>query len=181
MGTRHVALLRGVNVGRARRIAMGDLRALVEGLGYRDVSTLLNSGNVVFTATGRNAGSSAVRIEKALAAQLNIDARVFVLSAEDLAAALKENPLGRIAHDPSRFLLAVTCDPSEHAKLVPLAQQAWKPDALAIGKRVAYLWCADGLIESRLAQAVNRVLGEAVTTRNWATMTKLLALAEGVG
>jgi len=181
MGTRHVALLRGVNVGRARRIAMADLRALVEGLGYRDVSTLLNSGNVVFTATGRNAGSSAARIEKALAAQLSIDARVFVLSAEELAAVLKENPLGHIAHDPSRFLLAVTSGPSEHAKLIPLAQQAWKPDALAIGKRVAYLWCADGLIESRLAQAVNRALGEAVTTRNWATMTKLLALAEGAG
>lgn len=181
MGTRHVALLRGVNVGRARRIAMADLRALVEGLGYRDVSTLLNSGNVVFSATGRNAGNSAARIEKALAAQLSVDARVFVLSAEELAAALAENPLSHIAHDPSRFLLAVTSGGSEHAKLLPLAEQAWKPDALAIGKRVAYLWCAAGLIESRLNQAVNRTLGEGVTSRNWATMTKLLALAEGAG
>jgi uncharacterized protein (DUF1697 family) len=181
MGTRQVALLRGVNVGRTRRIAMADLRALVEGLGYREVTTLLNSGNVVFTATAKTAGNSAARIEKALATQLSVDARVFVLSGEELAAALAKNPLGHIADDPSRFLLAVTSGPPGHAKLLPLAQRTWEPDALAIGTRVAYLWCAAGLIESKLNQAVNRALGEAVTSRNWATMTKLLALAEGRG
>ncbi|HTT10988.1 MAG TPA: DUF1697 domain-containing protein [Burkholderiaceae bacterium] len=178
MATRHVALLRGVNVGRTRRVAMADLRALVEGLGYRAVVTLLNSGNVVFTASGRESGASARRIEKALVAQLGVESRVFVLSAAELAVAVAENPVGRVAHDPSRLLVAVTADASAHARLAPLARQTWTPDALAVGKRVAYLWCADGLIASRLMLAVNRTLGEGVTARNWATMTKLLALAQ---
>ena len=177
MGTRQVALLRGVNVGRTRRVAMADLRALVEGLGYRQVATLLNSGNVVFTAGGKTAGTSARRIEKALVSQLSVDARVFVLSAAELAVAVAENPLGPIAHDPSRLLIAVTANPSAHARLAPLTRRTWTPDALVIGRRVAYLWCADGLIASRLMQSVSRALGDDVTARNWATMTKLLALA----
>jgi uncharacterized protein (DUF1697 family) len=177
MSARQIALLRGINVGRAKRVAMADLRALVEGLGYGDVRTLLNSGNVVFSATGKGAANSAARIEKALATELGVDARVFVLDAVELAAAIAENPLGKIAHDPSRLLVAVTAGTAAHAKLAPLAQQPWKPDALAIGKRVAYLWCAEGLIASKLAQAVSRALGKDVTMRNWATMTKLLALA----
>jgi uncharacterized protein (DUF1697 family) len=178
MSARKIALLRGINVGRAKRVAMADLRALVEDLGYRDVATLLNSGNVVFTASGRDAVNPAARIEKALADQLEVASRVFVLEAGELAAAVAQNPLGDIAHDPSRFLLAVSAAPADHAKFTLLAKQAWKPDALVVGTRVAYLWCADGLIASRLAQAVNRALGEGVTTRNWATMTKLLALAQ---
>jgi uncharacterized protein (DUF1697 family) len=178
MATRQIALLRGINVGRAKRIAMADLRALVEGLGYTDVRTLLNSGNVVFTAAGKLATGSAARIEKAIAADLGVASRVFVLDAGELAAAVAGNPLGKIAHDPARFLLAVTAAPADHAKLAPLSKQDWKPDALAVGKRVAYLWCADGILASKLAQAVSRALGDGATTRNWATMTKLLALAQ---
>src|SRR5882672_6046088 len=146
MGTRQIALLRGINVGRAKRIAMADLRALVERLGYTDVRTLLNSGNVVFTARGKNAANAAARIEKALVADLGVMARVVVLDAGELAAAIAANPLGGIARDPSRFLLAVSATPVDHAKFVPLATQSWKPDALALGERVAYMWCASGLI-----------------------------------
>jgi len=176
--TRQIALLRGINVGRAKRVAMADLRALFESLGYREVRTLLNSGNVVFTPSGKSPAATGARIEKALVSELDLVSRVFVLDAAELAAAIAENPLGKIAHDPSRLLLAVTATVADHAKLGPLAKQVWKPDALAVGKRVAYLWCADGLIASKLVQAVNRALGDAVTMRNWATMNKLLALAQ---
>jgi uncharacterized protein (DUF1697 family) len=63
----HVALLRGINVGKAKRVGMADLRALVEGLGYRDVRTLLNSGNVVFAVPKSARGEPAARIETAIA------------------------------------------------------------------------------------------------------------------
>jgi uncharacterized protein (DUF1697 family) len=178
MSSRQIALLRGVNVGRARRVAMADLRALVERLGYRDVRTLLNSGNVVFSASAKNAANAAARIERALVADLGVAAGVFVLDAAELAAIVAANPLARVAHDPARLLLAVTSAPALHARFAPLAAQDWTPDALAVGQRVAYLWCADGLIASRLMQAAQRALGDGMTTRNWATMTKLLALAE---
>ena len=95
MTGRYVALLRGINVGRAKRVAMADLRAVVEDLGYADVRTLLNSGNVVFTAPGSSAGDAAGRIGAALEAQLGISSRIVVLAARDLAADRRRQPPAR--------------------------------------------------------------------------------------
>ena len=176
---RMVGLIRGINVGRAKRVAMADLRALVEGLGYGDVRTLLNSGNVVFTAPRTTTARAAARIEEGLATQLGVPARVMVLTAAELAAAVAANPLLGVATDPPRLLVAVLADPADRAKLEPLVKQDWTPEALALGPRVAYLWCAAGILDSRLLTAVGRAVGDAVTTRNWTTVTKLQALAGG--
>ena len=174
---RQAALLRGVNVGTAKRVAMADLRALVEGLGYTDVRTLLNSGNVVYTAPGVTPGAAAARIEGALAVRLGVPAMVVALAAEELAVAVADNPLARVADNPSRLLVAVPADPQASTRLEPLVEQDWSPEALALGARVAYLWCPAGVIASRVSAAVGRALGDEVTSRNWATMTKLQALA----
>ena len=171
-----IALLRGINVGRAKRVAMADLRALVEGLGYGDVRTLLNSGNVVFTVPGTAKGDVASRIEKAIETQLGVSSRVTVITAAELAAIVEENPLLEIADNPSRLLIAVLNDKADRTRLEPLLKEDWGPDALAVGQRVAYMWCAGGLLESRLADTIGRVLRDAVTTRNWATILKLHAL-----
>lgn len=179
MTGRLVALLRGINVGRARRVAMADLRSLVSGLGYRDVATVLNSGNVVFTAPGVAPGDAAAAIEGALVAILGVRARVTVLTAADLADAVRDNPLVAVAADPSRLLLAFLTDPADRPVLVPFLAQDWSPETLALGGRVAYLWCPAGVLASRLPEAVGRALGDAVTTRNWATVTKLHTLAAG--
>jgi uncharacterized protein (DUF1697 family) len=176
---RYVALVRGINVGRAKRIAMADLRGLVEELGYADVRTLLNSGNIVFTSAARAAAAAGPRIERAMADRLKVSARVIVLSASELADAVAGNPLLSIAHDPSRLLVTVLGERSHRSRLDALTREDWAPDALAVGDRVAYLWCADGLLASRLAAAVGRALGDGATARNWATMVKLHALATG--
>lgn len=176
---RHVALIRGINVGKAKRVAMADLRALVEDLGYGDVRTLLNSGNVVFTVPAKSKGAAAARMEEALTAKLGVSARFQVLSAAELATVVAENPLGEVADDPSRLLIAFLANPADLARLEPLAKQDWGADVLALGTRAAYLWCGGGILASKLPEAVGRVLGDAVTTRNWATVTKLQALVAG--
>jgi len=174
----HVALIRGINVGKAKRVAMADLRSLMEKLGYGDARTLLNSGNVVFEA-GRDApGKVAARVEQGMVAKLKVSARVTVLTAADFATVVEENPLGGVADNPSRLLVAFLTDPADAKRLQLLARQAWKPEALGLGSRAAYLWCPAGIIESRLAAAVGGVLGEATTTRNWATVTKIQALVQ---
>lgn len=175
---RQVALLRGINVGKAKRVAMADLRALVEELGYGNVRTLLNSGNVVFTAPRVSPGSAAKRIEEALVARTGVTSRVTVLTAAELAAIVADNPLRSVASDPTRLLVVVLRDPGDAPRLAPLAAQDWSPEVLALGERVAYLWCPDGLLASRLPEAVGKLLGDAITMRNWATTTKLLALVE---
>jgi uncharacterized protein (DUF1697 family) len=171
MPERQVAFLRGINVGRAKRVAMLDLRALVEDLGYRDVRTLLQSGNVLFT--GRVGGSTASRIEKAIRDRLGMDVRVTVLTASELAMAIAENPLVEVAKNPSRHMVAILKDPADRKLVVKLAREDWSPEAFALGKRVAYFWCPDGILESRVAKAIDRALGDRVTTRNWGTLTKL--------
>src|SRR5262245_27198653 len=177
MASMHVALLRGINVGRAKRVAMADLRALVEKLGYGDVRTLLNSGNVVFSADATGARSATAKIEQGLEKKLGVSSRVIVVSADQLSDAVTGNPLAKVATNPSRMMVAFLARPEDRALLTPLTRKDWKPERFALGARVAYIWCPDGILESPLSVAVNRALGDAVTVRNWATTTKLLALA----
>ena len=176
---RRVALLRGINVGRAKRVAMADLRTLVEDLGYGDVRTLLNSGNIVFTVPSTERRDSAARIEKAIASRLGVSSRVTVLTATEVVAAVRHNPLSDVADNPSRLLVMVLADPTARIQLKPFLKQRWHPEVIALGTRVAYLWCPLGVIESRLMVAVNRTLGDAGTARNMATMVKLQALTGG--
>ena len=176
MTATHVALIRGINVGRAKRVAMADLRALVAGLGYGDVRTLLNSGNVVFTAPGTAPDDPAARIEEAMAEGLGVSARVIVLTVAELSAVMAENPLLGVADDPSRLLVTVLRTRADRARLEPLLAQDGAADELALGTRAAYLWCPNGLLESPLAEPLSRAVGEAGTARNWNTLTKLHAL-----
>jgi uncharacterized protein (DUF1697 family) len=174
-----VALLRGINVGKGKRVTMIALRSLVENLGYGEVRTLLNSGNVVFSAPKAAARDAASRIENALAAVVGFSARVTVLSAAELATVIEENPLLKIADNPSRLLVALLKDPADRLKLAPLSKQDWGKDALGVGTRAAYLWCAEGIIASKLNESVNRLLGDRVTSRNWATILKLRDMMAG--
>ena len=178
MAGTHVALLRGINVGKAKRVAMADLRELVADLGYDDVRTLLNSGNVVFTAPRSARGDPASRIERAIAARLGVTSRVTVLSAAELSAIVRDNPLLDVVDDPSRLMVTVLTNPADRAELKPLLKEDWGDEALALGPRVAYVWCPEGVLKSRATEALNRALGDAATSRNWATIRKLHALVE---
>jgi uncharacterized protein (DUF1697 family) len=176
---RCVALFRGINVGKAKRIAMADLRALFVRLGYIQVTTLLNSGNVVFTPVkSETAASTAASIEKAVADRLRVKSRVTVIAGKEVAEAVRKNPFEKIAKDPSRMLVLVPCDKEAATELKFLLKKDWKPEALALGKRVAWLWCAKGILDSPLWAEVNRTLGDRGTSRNMTTMTKLLDLCE---
>lgn len=174
-----IALLRGINVGKAKRIAMADLRALVGKLGYGDVRTLLNSGNVVYTLPAKVRGDSAARIEKAIANELGVSSRVTVITAEDLASAVERNPLREAKANPPRFLVAFLNPSADRALLAPLSKRKWGKEKFSLGDRVAYLWCADGILDSELLTEMGRLLKDGITTRNWATVTKLHALATG--
>jgi uncharacterized protein (DUF1697 family) len=176
---RWVALIRGINVGRANRVAMADLRELLADLGYSGVRTLLNSGNVVFTPPARDPARGedpAPRIQEALAERLGVRARVVSLSATALDDVIGGNPLAGIATDPSRLLVAFPAAASRLSNLEDLADQVWTPEALAVGAAAAYLWCPGGVSNSRLWSAVNAAMGDAVTSRNWTTVLALQAL-----
>jgi uncharacterized protein (DUF1697 family) len=159
---------------------MADLRDLFEGLGFRDVRTLLNSGNIIFSVPHRGSGDLSSRIEQALASSLSLTSSVTILAAEEVIAAVRDNPLSHVATNPSQLLVLVPQVSSDIAMLKPLLKKQWAPEVLAVGKRVAYLWCANGVAKSPLWTAGDRALGRTGTVRNIATLTKAAALIEGV-
>ena len=173
-----IALLRGVNVGRAKRIAMAELRQLIESLGNTNVRTLLNSGNVVFDTNRQSANKLSHSIEAALEARFGFPAAVVIVTAAELAAIVQTNPLPRAPEQPSRYLVAVAPGEAALAKAKPLLGQQWTPEAIAFGQRAAYLWCANGILESKVLKAFERATEGATTARNWATLLKLLAVAK---
>jgi uncharacterized protein (DUF1697 family) len=177
MAATHVALLRGINVGTAKRVAMEDLRGLMDRLGFRSVRTLLNSGNIVFTANGR-AGNPAPRIEREIEAQLGVASRVTVLTAAELDVAVRGNTLLKVATHPSRLMVGILASRDDRSRLEPLTRRRWREERLALGERVCYLWCPDGISKSKLAEAVDEALGDAITSRNWNTMQKLHDLVQ---
>jgi uncharacterized protein (DUF1697 family) len=156
---------------------MAELRELIEGLGFSDVRTLLNSGNAVFQSPRPGVAEIAAMIEAAIETRFGFAVPVVVLTAEDLNAIVAENALLQASGDPSKFLVAFVADGATLAKAGPLLAQSWAPDAISVGDKAAYLWCANGIIESKLVQAFSRATGEAATTRNWATVLKLQAIS----
>ena len=161
---RYIALLRGINVGRAKRVAMADLRKLIEDLGYTEVRSVLNSGNVVFSGSPRPQEAVAAEIEERLVLKLGVASRTLVLDGEELAAIVAANPLLYQASDHARQAIEALC------------AQDWQPGAVALGERAIYVWCPDGVLDSAAAAALGKHLGDATTSRNWATLSKLHAL-----
>lgn len=160
---------------------MADLRTLVADFGHANARTVLNSGNVVFTAKDDSPADLATQIERALLMRLDVAAHVVVLTEAEMTAVMNENSLADKADDPSKLIVAVPFVTADLPKLEPLLDQDWDDDVLALGSRAAYLWCAGGILESRLPNSVSRLLKDAVTTRNWATMQKVQELMSAAG
>ena len=175
MAGTHVAFVRGINVGRAKRVAMSALRGVLEALGHRDVRTLLNSGNAVFTCDRADPDRIASEIEGAVLARLGVSARVVVLTRAELLGVVSENPLRAVARDPTRLIVSLCRDAAALRAVRRLEREDRGDEALATGPLAAYLWCPKGILASALAPAVGRLMGESATSRNLATLSKVEA------
>lgn len=172
-----VALLRGINVGKAKRVAMADLRSVLESLGYTNVRTLLASGNVVFESRRALAKDAAARMQAALIEATGVSSRFIVRSGAELSAVVEGNPLAARIAEPSRGFVTFVQPGVSLAAVQAMRKQAWGTDELALGDGVIYTWCPDGLLESALMEAIGKALRDDITVRNWATTVKLDALA----
>jgi uncharacterized protein (DUF1697 family) len=170
----HVVLLRGINLAAKRRIAMADLRAWLTDLGYEDVRTLLQSGNVVFRTNKRPA---AVRkeVEAALVEGAGFAVDCVLRTAAELRAVVDADPFGDVVTDPSRYLVSFLDVPGKWPE-VDLA--AFLPERVHLAEREAYFWVPGGIQKSKILAAFPARKGEVATVRNWNTVTKLLAMAE---
>ena len=170
----YIALLRGINVGRAKRVPMADLRELLGQLGCTSVRTLLQSGNAIFDHPDGHPATLANAIETALAEDLGVSARCLVWPAASLRAVIAANPFPERAAEGSKYLallLSAALDPrlvSEHDP------RALAPDDIRLGDGVIYQWCPNGVLEApAVGTFVERHFGVVATARNWNTVSKL--------
>jgi uncharacterized protein (DUF1697 family) len=167
--TGYAVLLRGVNVGGNKKVAMSELRELLAGLGYTDVKTLLQSGNAVVSADA-SAEEVAAAVERALLEKYGAETRVIALTREDLVAVEKAHPLRAVADNGSRMMVLwllgpLAADPAE-----------LDPERIVVGDGVVYQWCPDGVSNAPDVAAFLRKNGRTATTgRNWNTLEKLIA------
>jgi uncharacterized protein (DUF1697 family) len=170
---RFVVLLRGVNVGKGNRVPMAGFRALLEDQGFTAVRTLLNSGNAVFAAGRGSAATHARAIGAALQGSLGVKVAVVVKTAAEFSAAVAGNTLDAPERAHSRLLVAFAQEPGALRALASLAPRVQPPERFVVGRQAAYLLCPGGLMGSAAAKALLGKSGQAVTTRNWATVLKL--------
>ena len=159
---------------------MASLRLLLTNLGYKQVTTLLNSGNAVFSAPNAPSSTFAQAIAKALADEFKFEVSVVVKSAQELRRIVDENPLVLAADDHTRLLAVFAQTPSAFACLAGAAELVVPTEQFLLGKHAAYFHCPAGILQSRAGEALLGKVGKMVTTRNWATVLKLQALTETI-
>ena len=180
----YVSLLRGINVGGNKKIKMADLRALYESLGFTDVSTLLQSGKAVFKSDMTDTSKIAKRIEDGIEAQFGFHSDLFVLTAEQFRTAFENNPFTGGDYEGSKLLVtfyAETLPDDLMQKLHDAHESQGGPETIKSHGNVLYVYFPDGMGRSKLAdKTLGKVIKISGTGRNWNTMTKLLAIVDGL-
>jgi uncharacterized protein (DUF1697 family) len=178
--TTFIALLRAINLGAHNRIAMADLKKMLERVGYGDAKTLLVSGNVVFSCDRQSCVQIEAALEAASTKHLGVTTDYFVRSAKEWQASIDANPFPKEAKaDPARMVMMCLRDAPSPAQVKAL-QAAIKGREVvkAVGKQAYFLY-PDGQGRSKLTIAViEKALGTRGTARNWNTVLKLGDLAQ---
>lgn len=173
--TRYVVLLRGINLGKARQVAMPRLREVLTGRGHEAVRTHLRSGNVLLDSPLDEAALAA-DVRAAIEREFGFEVPVVVRTAAEVAAVVAGDPFESLATDPARYLVTFLPEPPPPDKVdaLPAADGG---DYLVRGREL-YLWLPDGIQNTPLAAwKWDRLLGVPGTARNWNTVTKLAELA----
>ena len=175
-----IALLRAVNVGGTSIIRMEPLRALCESLGFRDVRTYVQSGNIVFRTTARDLEKLARRIEDAIEKEFGARPDAILRTIAELRDIVARNPFtGRPGIQPAKLLVTFLAgEPTPDARK-KLASIEIAPEELHLIGRDMYTYFPNGIGISKLPSgAIAKALGTPGTGRNWNTVAKLLQMAE---
>jgi uncharacterized protein (DUF1697 family) len=174
----HIALLRGVNVGGANKLAMSDLKAIFEGAGCANVETIIQSGNVVFEAPAKAIGSLATIVAAEIQRRTGIEAPVILRSGAELRAIVESNPFLHAGADPAQLhVMCLAVRPSK-GDVAALDPQRSPPDEFFVRDREIYLRLPNGVARSKLTNAYfDKTLRTIGTARNWRTMMRLCAAA----
>jgi len=177
--TTYAALLRGINVGGAKKVPMAELRTLMEGLGHSGVRTYLQSGQAVFTTDHGDEESLAAEITAAIEKTFGFSVDVIVRDHAYLAAIADDCPFPAAQLEAKQLHVTYFSQAVDADRFAGIDQQAFLPEEFRLGDRALYLYVPDGLGRSKLAEQlakprVNK--GLIATSRNWNTVLKLVEM-----
>jgi uncharacterized protein (DUF1697 family) len=172
---RHIALLRGINLGSRNRVPMPELRELLAAYGYEDPRTLVQSGNVVLSS--RKPPATVQRdVERAIADALGFDVDVVVRTAGQLAETVAADPFADVRDDYKRHQVVFLGGSPDAAAIERLEATDFSPERLAVRAGELHAWCPAGVNDSPLLKALTKVRTTA-TARNWRTVEALVDLS----
>ena len=173
---KHAVLLRGINLASRNRISMPELREALEAAGFGDVATYVQSGNVVVSSTSQ-ASAVGREVSGLIKKRFGLDIAVIVRSHAELAEVVKLNPLAQVAVDPKRYLVTFMSGELPGAVVERIRGAAGPGERCEVIGREVYWWHPAGVGRSPLwARIASKGLGVDTTTRNWNTVTVLLAM-----
>jgi uncharacterized protein (DUF1697 family) len=174
---RQVVFLRGVNVGGRNKLAMPALRAALEQAGMEDVTTYVQSGNVVLDSTAKP-DALARACEAVIAERFDLEVAAVARTRAELADVVAHDPLGRVAESEKLYQVTFCAKAPDEKALAKVAERAVGGERIVARGREIYAWFPHGVGRSKLAAQLSRQdLGVVATARNWTTVTRLLALA----
>jgi len=177
--TTHVALVRAINVAGRNRVSMAELRDLMAELGFANVQSLLQSGNLVFDSRAGTPARLESLLEQAAKDHLQLETAFFVRTAKEWAEIVAGNPFPDEAkRDPAHLVVQFLKGAPDHEHVTALEKAIVGREVIRAGGRHLYIVYPDGIGRSKLTNAlIEQKLGMQGTARNWNTVLKLASLA----
>lgn len=173
-----IALFRGINVGGNNMLPMARLKAGLESLKLTNVQTYIQSGNVVFQSTAKTGTSLVKKIGDLVESEHGFRPHLLLLTRDQLAVAIKENPFPEAASDPKSLHFFFLAKPASQAKFANIDKVKLDSERYQLSDGVFYLHTPDGLGRSKLAATAEKHLGVVATARNYRTVEKLWDMVE---
>jgi uncharacterized protein (DUF1697 family) len=174
----YIALFRGINVGGTNVLPMKDLVALLENIGSQNVKTYIQSGNAVLQNREENASMLSNKIRATIKKSHGFEPQVLLLEPEDMERAIESNPFPEAESEPKTLHVHFLASMPKNPNLGALDSIKSDRERFVLKDGVFYLHAPDGIGRSKLAANAEKLLGVAITARNWRTVCRVMAMAK---
>ena len=176
----YISMLRGINILGRKRVEMARLREMFEGMGFEQVRTYINSGNVVFKTSKSAPAALSKKIEERMESEFGFTAPVITRTAAEMGRAIEGNPFTQESRsDPSKVFIAFLGQAPKAEAVERLQARATKAERAHGSGREIYVYYVDGMGRAKLLThgVLERILAVNATMRNWNTVSKLYEMA----
>ncbi len=176
----YIALLRGINVSGQKKIIMADLRAYLEELGFQDIQTYIQSGNIIFKSENSSLKNLELLIKNKIQEKYGFEVPVIVVTSTAIKSAVKNNPFEKDeTKDPKKFCVVFLQDKPLQENIEILSGYNYSPEEYVLANKIIYFYAANGAGNAKMTNTFfENKLKVRATSRNWRTTNKLLEMVK---